>query len=95
MSVTSIEAHNQKWDALPAFPAWPYVMTDDDVDAWGDLLYLRGLVDAVVDICARTGARIPATDHRSVEFDIDTYLEPWPTADAAAELLADWKQTAA
>lgn len=90
MSTTSIEAHHQKWAALPAFPAWPYVMGDADVEAWGDILYMRGLVDAITDVCADTGTRL----HGSIEFDIDLYLEPWPT-DPAEQLLATWKQAAA
>jgi hypothetical protein len=91
MSVTSIEAHHQKWSALPAFPAWPHVMTDDDVQAWGDVLYVRGLADAFLDACRTTGA-LPMP--HTVEFDIDLYLEPWP-ADHAAQLLDAWKQVAA
>jgi hypothetical protein len=102
MSLTSIEAHHRKWDALPAFPAWPYVMTDDDVQAWGDLLYMRGLVDAIEGACDDLMTSTSAIDRlwaehvcdnplRSFEFDVDVYLEPWP-ADEAENLLAAWRE---
>jgi len=92
MSITSIEAHHQKWAALPAFPAWPYVMSDSDVEAWSDVLYMRGLVNDIVDMCAIDGARIRATAH-SIEFDIDLYLDPWPN-DVAGQLIDSWKAAA-
>lgn len=91
MSLDSLEAHNQKWDALPAFPAWPYVMRDDDVDAWGDI---RGLADAIcgaATIKTRIDQFPPHFRDDSVVFNPDSpaYV-PWP-ADRAAQLLADWQ----
>lgn len=105
MSTTSIEAHHQKWDALPAFPAWPYVMTDDDVEAWSDVLYIRGLIDAIGVVCSHTGARPTSLPFGQIHQDtiaatgVDNSLffptaNPWP-ADEAAELLATWKPVAA
>ncbi|WP_261861503.1 hypothetical protein, partial [Mycobacterium montefiorense] len=50
MSTTDrIAEHHKKWDALPPFPDYPYVMTDDDVESWSDLLYMRALVDEIED----------------------------------------------
>jgi hypothetical protein len=100
VSQDSLERHEHRWRALPAFPAWPYVMTDDDVNAWGDMIYMRGMVDEIAGTCARTSARIPATaremrgDFCSVEFDIDLYLDPWPV-DQAEKLLSAWREQVA
>lgn len=90
--MTDIAAHHEKWSTLPAFPQWPYVMTDDDVSAWSDILYLRGLADA---IC---GTRLPdaataevlADRGRSLEYDVHIFIAPWPM-DRAEQLLNDWK----
>lgn len=92
MSLTSITEHHRKWEALPAFPDYPYVMTDDDVNAWSDLLYMRGIVNDIVDMCAIDGARARG-DYRSVEFDVDMYLDPWPH-DVAGQLIDSWKAAA-
>lgn len=99
MSITSIEAHRQRWAALPPLRTWPHeLMTDDDATAWGDILYMRGLVDDIEDTCAIDGARIPATARElrgdySIEFDIDLYLDPWPN-DVAGLLINSWKAAA-
>lgn len=84
-----IAAHHEKWSALPEFPAWPYVMTDDDVDFWGDILYMRGLVDEI------TASASDGLDHGG-DLYLDVLLEAlpietWPEADRAADMLAAWR----
>ena len=97
MSPISIEPR-EKWSELPLLQ-WPAVMTDEDVDAWGDILYMRGLVDELIDTLDAA-----FTDHTfdteatlaeligapSIEYDVDRYLEPWPH-DRAADMLAAWR----
>lgn len=85
----SIAQHHAKWDALPPFPQWPYVMTDDDVEFWGDVLYLRGLADAIHTSPVRPTLKTRDA-HGSVEYDTEQYLEPWPP-DNAATMLAAWQ----
>jgi hypothetical protein len=91
VSLTSITEHHRKWEALPAFPDYPYVMTDDDVNAWSDLLYMRSLVNDIVDMISVDGARIAPAGW--VEFDVDLYLDPWPN-DVAGMLIESWKAEA-
>lgn len=99
MSTTSIEAHHQKWSDLPLFTTQRWVVTDEDIEAWNDLTYMRGILDTVMrstpspesihDILGGS-----ERDGRGlIEFDIDLYLEPWPV-DQAAELLAEWRAAA-
>ena len=40
-SITSPEDHAREWAALPLISV-PPVMTDADVDQWGEVLYARG-----------------------------------------------------
>ncbi len=93
-----IAAHHKQCDALPEFPAWPYVMTDDDVQAWGDILYMRALVEAIEALVTPTAAHdVLAGFERDgrglVDADADIHLGDWP-ADRAAEQLAAWRTEA-
>jgi len=38
----------------------PASMNDDDVDAWNDILYLRGLLDSLHNACIETRRPAPA-----------------------------------
>lgn len=49
--------HDAKWDELPQFPTGE-VFSDDDAEAFGDLVYLRGLVNDLQDIYRRLLKRI-------------------------------------
>lgn len=103
MSPTSVEAHHQKWSDLPLFPEGQWVVSQDDIDAWNDLTYLRDLVDTILrelDTPEQTRqvlAGPPTADggghdgRGCIEFDIDTYLEPWPAIDRAADMLTAWR----
>lgn len=95
-----IATHHEKWDALPEFPAWPYVMTDDDVESWSDLLYMRALVDEIEDRMAplldsaNVGDQFAAARQvRAAEqFPVIelSFSEPWPH-DHAADMLTVWR----
>lgn len=96
--MSNTEAHQQDWSDLPLLE-YPAVMTDDDVAHWGDILYMRGLVDALIDaldtaITDHTFDALAATvemiDAPSAEYGIDLYLPPWPH-DRAADMLAAWR----
>ncbi|OMC02153.1 hypothetical protein A5733_26060 [Mycobacterium sp. NS-7484] len=83
-----IADHHKRWDALPPFPGWPYVMTDGDVEAWGDILYMRALVDEITN-----HATPRAIEEVLAGFptDADSPLtDDWPHDDAA-DLLAAWR----
>ena len=89
---------DEKWSDLPLLQ-WPAVMTDDDVEAWGDLIYMRGLVADLIDalddgLVEHTfdalATAIELIDAPSAEYDIDIYLPPWPH-DRAADMLAAWR----
>lgn len=99
-----IAEHNQKWDALPEFPAWPYVMTTDDVDSWSDLLYARDLADEIEGQAEKLaadpiGVHIVQMQRMVSQADIDVLasmplpaamIDPWPT-DLSNGLLAAWR----
>ncbi len=98
MSTISVEPPETRWSELPLLQ-WPAVMQDDDVQAWGDILYMRGLVTELIDTLDAA-----FTDHTfdteatlaeligapSAEFGVDLYLQPWPH-DRAADMLAAWR----
>ncbi|WP_396902487.1 hypothetical protein [Mycolicibacterium sp.] len=104
MSQPSIDAHHKKWDALPPFPDYPYVMQDDDVESWSDLLYFRGLADAIEDQVHKLAADPIGVHqvqlarlHSATEVDVLAttpvpagMLDPWPT-DLSNGLLAAWR----
>lgn len=99
-----IAEHHKKWDALPPFPDYPYVMTDDDVESWSDLLYFRGLADAIEDQAAKLAPELIAVHevqarrmHSTTDVDVLTttpvpagLLMDWPD-DVAADMLAAWR----
>jgi hypothetical protein len=99
------DAHNHYWADLPVFPAG-MEFSDDDAEAWGDILYMRGLVDSIEDIQVQLLARIadaPTTSdlawvvylQRSARAWLPVSLEfsePWPE-DEAAKLLAAWRES--
>jgi hypothetical protein len=68
-------------------------MTDDDVAFWSDILYMRGLADAIEDAISGsdTGLATFAYDQidAGLEYTIDQYLDPWP-GDRAADMLDAW-----
>lgn len=103
MTADAVARHHETWSALPEFPAWPYVMTDEDVEAWGDILYMRGLVDDLL-----ADADTTATDAEWVVLgsmlarpridDQDIYLQDWSFVDdvelvlrVAADELKAWR----
>lgn len=95
----NIEAHQQDWSDLALFPAGQWVTTDDDIQAWNDILHMRALVDELLDtldtaLTDHTFDALATTaeliEEPSVEFDIDLYLEPWPR-DRAADMLTAWR----
>lgn len=87
----SIANHHRRWSDLPLFTRHQWVASDEDIAAWSDILYMRGLVDAIED----THALRPEHLKRGlVEFDVETYLEPWPH-DRASDLLAAWRDEVA
>ena len=105
-STDRIAAHHKKWDALPPFPDYPYVMQDDDVESWSDLLYLRALCDELEDKAHKLAAD-PIGVHQVAMarlcnaadlVHVATALmpvpaavsEPWPV-DRAAGMLAAWR----
>ena len=47
--MSNTQPNPQKWDPLPPLPDWPYVITDEDLAFWSDLMYLRDLCTALVD----------------------------------------------
>lgn len=73
----SIAEHNRRWAKLPAFPEWPYVVTDSDIEAWSDMLYLRTLADDIED-AAEVLAADPIADHvarlQRLLFEVDVPL---------------------
>lgn len=84
-------AHNslQDWPELPLFTAREWVVTDDDIEAWQDIYYMRGLVDSILILCSHTG-HTPELGPPEVEFDSQVYLEPWTDDDPAAAALDTW-----
>ncbi|AGI12990.1 hypothetical protein PBI_BUTTERS_43 [Mycobacterium phage Butters] len=94
-----IAEHHKKWAALPPFPAWPYVTTDENVQAWGDILYMRGLADAIEALVTPTAAHdVLAGFERDgrglIDADAEIHLDvQWP-ADLAAELIDAWRNEA-
>lgn len=68
------------------------VMDDDDTDAWGDVLYCRGLLDDIEAECKRTQSRIRLDDRAMAATLLDVALElvarefdfPMPVAAGAA-----------
>lgn len=101
MPTTSVEAHHAKWSDLPLFPPGQWVVTQDDIDAWNDLAYLRDLVDTIIrevdtpeqvhDILTGGEREDYGVVRGLIEFDIDLYLEPWPDIDRAADMLQAWR----
>ncbi len=100
MSTTTIEQHHERWSELPLFTHDRWIVTDDDTQAWGDIIYMRGLVE---DIQAELRSADQAHDvlgggerdgRGLIEFDIELYLEPWPVHDPAADLIAAWRDSA-
>lgn len=101
-----ITAHSAKWGDLPLFPDGRWVASDDDVDAWGDLIYMRALADELenraVELAEHPcGVHIvqmirlhDAADMVHVATALMTVpitlTDPWPV-DRAAELLAAWR----
>lgn len=92
MSVTTIEQHHQKWSELPLFTPTQWVVTDEDITAWSDILYMRTLVDEIEDYVGPDPDDLHDVEpaRGSIEFDVDLYLEPWPS-DYAADQLVAWK----
>lgn len=104
MSTTDrIAEHHKKWDALPPFPDYPYVMTSDDVESWSDLMYMRDLADEIEGQAAKLN---PASGVHQVQLarmhsatDVDVLAttpvpaalqDDWPD-DVAADMLAAWR----
>ena len=72
-------AHARKWLGLPLTEARSVMPADD-----GDIAWLHHLADQVL---ASNPEHLPGG---LVEFDVDVYLEPWPT-DRAAALIEAWR----
>lgn len=83
------------WLPLPIRPALQLdpVMDDDDTTAWGDILYVRGLLDDIVAESVRTRAHIDLEDRARAATLLDVALNlvrhdfdfPMPTAAEACE----------
>lgn len=93
MSTTTIEQHHERWSELPLFAHDRWVVTDEDCQAWGDIIYMRSLVEDLV-AEAKAAGRVPTAPGGLIEFDTDLYLEPWPEFDPVAALLAAWRAEA-
>ncbi|WP_216639183.1 hypothetical protein, partial [Mycobacterium asiaticum] len=74
---------------LPTIQIGP-LMTDDDVQAWGDMLHLRALLDELHNLCIDTGGRIDTVPVEAQRFS-DAWFKHWPEDEAAA-LLAAWRE---
>ena len=53
-----IEAHAKRFCDLPTVDIPSAAVTDDDTEAWGDLMYMRGLVDEIEGRATQTAANI-------------------------------------
>jgi hypothetical protein len=87
--IPNSDGSSSKWSPLPAFPDWPYVMTDDDIAHWSDIVYMRQLVDMIADECETQGATVRVPWMPPWHWDV--WRPFWHPTDRAAEMLADWR----
>ncbi len=69
------------------------VMSDDDVNAWNDILYFRGLTDEIRDECIRTSGRLqPLPTILSTTLDLACELVRSGFSDGPVQVaLLDWR----
>lgn len=81
---------DDKWADLPTIQCHP-TLSDEDREFESDLAYMRDLVTELhVHGSVEHLARV--LDAPMAEWDVDLYLEPWPTGmDLAADILAAWR----
>lgn len=87
---------SSEWGDLPIFINDNWRVTDEDIEAWSDILAMRDMVTEIIDALDDEFAHDvlgggESDDGRGMlEFEIEIYLEPWP-ADVAGMLLGQWR----
>ena len=81
---------DDKWADLPTIQCHP-TLSDEDREFESDLAYMRDLVTEL-HVHGSVEHLTQVVTAPSPEYDIDLYLEPWPTGmDLAGDMLAAWR----
>ena len=82
---------HQHWPPLPTFPDWPYEITNDDLEFFGDVMLMRGFTNLIQDAATGPLHDIPMGWSWDLHVAIAQSQCNWPH-DHADTLLAQWRR---